>query len=467
VGAAFLNDFYDGRNDRNLILRSIEIEGPFWGKDAPVPESHRRIFVHDPGTEGTEPATRRIISRFVNRAFRRTARPEEIDKLTSLALASQKAGDPWEESIKLALKTALVSPFFLYRLEWQPEPDNPQKVVDLNEFALASRLSYFLWASMPDDRLLSLAFKKELRDNLGAEIRRMIADPKSRELARTFGGQWLETRNLELAAPNRRRFRQFDNALRRAMRTETEEFFHFLLTQNRSVLEFLSADYTFVNERLARHYGIEGVSGDAFQKVALDTSRRRGVLTHAAVLTVTSDPTRTSPVKRGKWVLENLLGTPPPPPPPNVPTLESGREITGTLRQRMEQHRADPACANCHALLDPIGFGLENFDAIGAWRDNDDGHPVESAGRLTSGQEFRNAAELTEILLRDKSDHFVRCLTSKLLTYALGRGTEFYDKPAIAGIMEKARKDNFAFQSLIEAICESVPFQKRRGDAAR
>jgi hypothetical protein len=350
---------------------------------------------------------------------------------------------------------------------WQPEPNNPGRVADLSEFALASRLSYFLWSSMPDDRLLSLAFRNELHKNLAAEVKRMIADPKSRAMAENFAGQWLEILNLQLVAPDRRRFRDFDDSLRAAMRRETEEFFHHLLTRNKSVLEFLSADYTFVNERLARHYGIEGINGDEFQEVKLDTARRRGVLTHASVLTVTSDPTRTSPVKRGKWVLENLLGTPPPPPPPNVPTLESSRRLTGTLREKMEQHRANPSCANCHSLLDPIGFGLENFNAIGAWRDEDNGRPVDSAGQLTTGQQFKNANELTGILLGDKRNQFVRCLSGKLLTYALGRGVEFYDKPAIAGIMTSAAKDNFAFQSLIQAVVESVPFQKRRGDGFR
>jgi hypothetical protein len=295
----------------------------------------------------------------------------------------------------------------------------------------------------------------------------MIADPKARALAENFAGQWLEIRNLDIVAPDRRRFREFDGRLRRAMRRETEEFFHHILAGNKSVLEFLDADYTFVNERLARHYGIEGVMGDEFRRVGLDTSRRRGILTHASVLTVTSDPTRTSPVKRGKWVLENLLGTPPPPPPPNVPTIESSRHLTGTLRQKMEQHRENPACANCHSLLDPIGFGLENFNAIGAWRDTDDGQPDDSAGRLTTGQEFHNANELTSILLNEKSDRFVRCLVGKLLTYALGRGVEPYDKPAISGIVARARQDGFAFQSVIEAVCSSVPFQKRRGDGFR
>jgi len=465
VAAAFINDHVEAGRDRNLYIEQIEVTGPLWSEDFPLPASHRRLFGNDSSIEGSETATRSVLSTFASRAYRRPVRPEELDKLVALVRRAQDDGDAWPEALKAAMKATLVSPFFLYRVEGQPDPNDAGRVADLNDHALASRLSYFLWSSMPDDRLLSLADRHELRPNLTTEIKRMLADPKARELARTFGGQWLETRNLDTVQPNRRMFK-WDNRLRTAMRAETEEFFHFLLTHNRSVLEFLSADFTFVNERLARHYGIEGVQGEEFQRVALDTNRRRGLLTHASVLTVTSDPTRTSPVKRGKWVLENLLGTPPPPPPPNVPTLESAAELHGTLRQRLEQHRANPACANCHAMLDPIGFGLENFDATGAWRDDDDGQAIESAGRLTSGQEFANASELSAILLKDKSDQFVRTLASKLLTFALGRGVEFYDKPALNQIVERTRNENYAFHSLIVAIAESVPFQKRRGDDA-
>lgn len=463
VAAAFINDYYADGQDRNIYIKSIEITGPIWSENDPLPESQHRLFVHEPGAEGTEAGTRQVLTAFVRRAYRRPARPEEVAKLAELAGRAQKAGASWEQSVAMAFKAALASPHFLYRVEGPADDKEEGKVVELNDFALASRLSYFLWASMPDDRLLEMAENNALRPNLAAEIKRMLADPKTRELARQFGGQWLETRNLAIVAPNTEKF-PWDGSLRDAMRGETEEFFHFLLTENRSVLEFLSADYSFVNERLARHYGIDGVQGNEFQRVRLDTSRRRGLLTHASVLTVTSDPTRTSPVKRGKWVLENLLGTPPPPPPPNVPALEEAAEFHGTLRQRLEQHRANSACANCHAMLDPIGFGLENFDAVGAWRDQDEGQPVESAGRLTSGQEFSNASDLTTILLRDKSDQFVRTLASKLLTYALGRGVEFYDKPALNEIMEKTKRDNYAFQTLITAVAESVPFQKRRGD---
>lgn len=463
VAAAFINDHTEEGGDRNLWIESMEITGPLWSEEVPLPENHRRLFTHEPGTEGSEAATRKVLHDFVSRAFRRPVRPDELDKLANLVQRVRHIEPHWEEAVKIGLKAALVSPHFLYRIEALADPDDTGTVVDLSEFALASRLSYFLWSSMPDAQLLERASKNELRASLASEIKRMIADPKSRELARNFGGQWLETRNLDLVRPNRKKF-NWDEELRRAMQAETEEFFRFLLVENRSVLEFLSADYTFVNERLARHYGLEGVQGEELQKVQLDPARRRGLLTQAAVLTVTSDPTRTSPVKRGKWVLENLLGTPPPPPPPNVPTLESAQELTGTLRQRMEQHRSNAACANCHAMLDPIGFGLENFDGTGAWRDQDGDQPVESSGRLTSGQEFLNANELTTILLRDKSDQFVRTLASKLLTFALGRGAEYYDKPALNEIMSKAKNDQYSFHSLITAVAESVPFQKRRGE---
>ncbi len=464
LGFAFPNDFWDGQADRNLYFSQVELAGPIWTNESPVPETHRRLFIQEPGTEGTDAATRQVLTAFANRAYRRPARSEEIDKLVALARRVQAGGATWEESVKAGCKAVLVSPFFLYRIEWQPEPDNPAQVVDLGEFALASRLSYFLWSSMPDDRLLSLAARNELRANLTGEIRRMIADPKARALAENFGGQWLEIRNLAIAQPNRRIFNRFNDRLRRAMREETETFFHHVLTENRPVLDFLGADYTFANEQLAEFYGLEGVQGQEFRKVSLDT-RRRGILTHASVLTVTSDTSRTSPIKRGKWVLDNLLGTPPPPPPPDVPSLESAKELTGTLRQRLEQHRSNASCANCHAMLDPLGFGLENFDAIGAWRDRDGDAPIDSTGRLSSGQEFQNAAELANVLLRDKADQFTRTLASKLLTFALGRGVEYYDKTALNEIVAKTKDGDYAFHTLIQAVCESVPFQKRRGNA--
>jgi Protein of unknown function (DUF1592)/Protein of unknown function (DUF1588)/Protein of unknown function (DUF1587)/Protein of unknown function (DUF1585)/Protein of unknown function (DUF1595)/Ca-dependent carbohydrate-binding module xylan-binding/Planctomycete cytochrome C len=459
----FINDFTDGKSDRNLYVDNLQIIGPIWSKDIQAPESHRRIFIHDAGTEGTEAGMRKVLSTFASRAYRRPATAEEVEKLVRLAVSGQKATRSWEAGIKLALKAVLVSPFFLYRIEWQPEPNNPEKIVDLSEFALASRLSYFLWSSMPDDTLFQLAAKNQLRANLPAQVKRMLTDWRGRALAENFGGQWLETRNLQVVTPSRKYFPLWNEGLAYDLAQETAQVFEFIQRENRSVLEFLTADYTFLNKKLAKFYQVSGSFGEKFEKVALDTSRRRGVLTHASVLTVTSDPNRTSPVKRGKWVLENILGTPPPPPPPNVPTLESSHQLSGTLRQRMEQHRSNTMCASCHSLLDPIGFGLENFDGIGLWRDLDGASPVESVGRLTTGQSFKDAQELTDILVRDKKDLFLKCLSQKLLTYALGRGTEPYDKLAIAEIAARTEREGYGFQNLVQAVVESVPFQKRRG----
>jgi hypothetical protein len=347
------------------------------------------------------------------------------------------------------------------------QPNDAGKVVDINEFSLASRLSYFIWSSMPDDELLSLAFRNELRKNFRPQVTRMLKDPKARALASNFGGQWLEIRTLDVVQPDQKAFR-FPMPLREAMKQETEEFFWFIQQQNRSVLDFVNADYTFVNERLAQHYGIPGVAGAEFRKVSLPAnSQRRGVLTQGSVLTLTSDPTRTSPVKRGKWIMENILGIAAPPPPPNVPALdgaEKGR-LTGTVRQRLEQHRSNPGCASCHALLDPMGFGLESFDPIGAFRGSDNGLPLDTTGVLTTGQKFNNAMELSDIIMKDKREMFLRCIIKKMMTYALGRGPEPYDKPAIDGMVAALNKDDAKFQTLIISLAESLPFQKRRGDA--
>jgi len=279
-----------------------------------------------------------------------------------------------------------------------------------------------------------------------------------------FAGQWLQIRNLSTATPARDNYPKFDEPLRAAMEKETELFFDNIIREDRSVLEFISADYTFVNERLARHYGISGVKGDKFQRVSLKGTPRGGLLTQGSILTITSNPTRTSPVKRGKWVLENLLGTPPPPPPPDVPELKEGKELTGTLRERMEQHRANPNCAVCHQRMDPIGFGFENFDGIGAWRDKDGGAAIDPSGELVTGETFKGPAELRSILLKQKRGEFVRCLTEKMLTYALGRGLEYYDRCATDQIAKDLAKKNYRFSQLITAIVKSTPFQQRRGE---
>jgi len=293
-----------------------------------------------------------------------------------------------------------------------------------------------------------------------------LASPKSGAFVSNFAGQWLQIRSLELASPDHDLFRLFDESLRTAMRKETELLFESILRDNRSVLEFLTADYTFVNERLARHYGMDNIKGDRFLRVSLQGTPRRGVLTHGSVLTVTSNPTRTSPVKRGKWVLDNLLNSPPPPPPPNVPELAENKEkgLSGTLRERMVQHRANPNCVSCHERMDPIGFGLENFDPIGKWREKDGKLPIDSTGELSSGESFANARELLEILSRKKGHQFVRALSEKLLIYALGRGLEFPDRCAIDRIVANNARDNFRFSALLSEIIESTPFQMRRGE---
>ncbi len=476
ISVSFLNDYYDEkfpdakRRDRNLCIAGVQIEGPFKTAARPLSAAAERIFAAGLKQGETDAAARTILQEFTNRAFRRAALPAEVDRLMTIYQAARKEGEPWRDSLRIAMKAVMVSPYFIYRIEWQPEANNPAKVVELSEFALASRLSYWLWSSMPDDELLSLAFRNQLRGNLEAQVLRMLKDPKARALPENFGGQWLEIRSLKSAAPDKGRFPEFSPALRDAMRRETEEFFRHIMQQNRPVTEFLAADYTFLNESLAKHYGIGGVSGGDFRLVKLPPgSNRRGVLTHASVLTVTSDSTRTSPVKRGKWLLENILGITAPPPPPNVPALEEGAKVEAgaSVRQRLEAHRSKPGCANCHSLVDPPGFALEHFDAVGKWRDMDGPAPVDASGVLTTGQKFNNAADLTQIFLTDRRDAFLRNVVKKMLTYALGRGVEPFDRPAIDGILARMAKEENSFQSMILGIVESVPFQKRRGDSAR
>lgn len=473
LGVSFLNDFYDpnnpdrNRRDRNVYVLGIQVDGPLKSSANPGAAS-QKIFAALAKGATTEEAARSALQHFTNRAFRRSALPQEIDRLLTMFQLARKKGDSFREALKLSMRAVMVSPYFLFRTEWQPEPNNPEQVVDIDEFSLASRMSYFLWSSMPDDELLSLAFRKELRIHLREQVQRMLKDPKARALSENFAGQWLETRTLQVVQPDAQRF-PFPPELRQAMQQETREFFWFIQQENRSVLEFVSAPYTFVNERLARHYGLEGVSGEQFRKVDLPpSSMRSGVLTHGSVLTLTSDPTRTSPVKRGKWIVENILGIAAPPPPPNVPALDGPDKaaVHGTVRQRLEQHRSNPGCASCHALIDPMGFGLEHFNAIGALRQDDNGQALDTTGILTTGQQFSNARELSDVILRDKRDAFVRNLIRKTLTYALGRGTEAYDRPAIEKILAAMTAEDHHFQSLIIQVVESLPFQKRRGDSS-
>jgi mono/diheme cytochrome c family protein len=483
--AAFVNGFSDPTNSnpnlrsRNLAIRSLEVAD----LSAPVlippmsetmqayfakPLAPRRVEASgEDRAEYERAAARAILGQFAFRAWRRPVAPYELDRLMKLYDLASLNGLQFVESVKVPMKAVLVSPLFLFRGEVQPNPDQPESVHPVDEFALASRLSYFLWSSMPDDELLDLAKHGLLRANLDAQVKRMLASPKASALTENFAGQWLEFRLLPTIQPDKTVFTNFDATLATDMQRETKMFFDYIMRDNRSVLDFLTADYTFANGRLAKFYGVPGVSGDDFQKVSLDGTHRRGVLTQGSVLLLTSNPTRTSPVKRGKWVLENLLGAPPPPPPPDVPNLDDkSRNLTGTLRDQMVEHRANPVCASCHARMDPIGFSLENFDAIGEWRDKDGSAPVDASGQLISGEKFSGASELTAILAEKKRNDFYRCLSEKMLTYALGRGLENYDRPA-TDKMVKELKSNPRFSGLVLDVVNSVPFQMQRGEGER
>jgi hypothetical protein len=451
-----------------VFVEFLELEGPLNSATRPIPETHPRIVIRTPGPGQEIEAAREILGDFAKRAFRRPVAAPELDRLIRFLESAWKRGESFGNGVQLALQAILVSPHFLFRGELQPEPDNPKAVHPVNEYALASRLSYFLWSTLPDDELFAHAERGTLRSQLEPQVRRMLKDPKARALVDNFAGQWLQLRNLALATPDWEEFPDFDEALRAAMRQETELFFEHIMREDRSVLEFLDADYTFMNARLARHYGIPSVEGDQFRRVSLRGTPRGGVLTHASILTLTSNPTRTSPVKRGKWVLETLLNSPPPPPPANVPELSEAKEkiLSGTLRQRMEQHRADPLCASCHARMDPIGFGLENFNAIGGWRGQDGRFAIDPAGQLVTGETFRGPEELKNILAKRKQEQFARGLAEKMLIYALGRGLEFYDRCAVDQITKNLAKHDHRFTTLVLEIVRSTPFQMRRGDYA-
>jgi len=428
---------------------------------------YKRLMICAPGRVPKLDCARLVVTNFATHAFRRPLSPEEQQRLVGLFTSLDAQGESFDDAIKMTLEAILVSPQFLFRGDIQPEPNNEKAVRPVDDYALASRLSYFLWSSMPDGELFNQAAHRTLRRNLEAQVRRMLKDPKAHALVENFAGQWLQLRNLKLVSPDTKRFPAFDDGLRTSMQKETELFFEFIRQQNRSVLEFVDADYSFLNEKLARLYGIEGVEGEEFRRVELQDRRRGGLLTQASILTLTSNPTRTSPVKRGKWVLENILGAAPPPPPPNTPQLKEGKSaLKGSLRQRMEQHRADPNCITCHERMDPIGFGFENFDAIGAWRDTEGEFAIDASGKLVSGETFNGPAELKALLLKQKRDDFVRFLAQKMLTYALGRGLEYYDKCAVDQIMKRLAKEQFRFSALILEIVKSTPFEMRRGERA-
>jgi mono/diheme cytochrome c family protein len=475
IGLAFLNDYYvpddpdpKKRGDRNLFVTGLEVAGSVPGA---LPESHRRLIVRFPKNDADwRAAASESLHPFLERAYRRPARDEDVQRVVELVELAHKDGEPFERGIQVALEAVLVSPQFLYRVELdrrkKAEGSDPGPVRPLTDWELASRLSYFLWSTMPDAELLRLARDKRLQDDatLEAQTRRLLADSRSRALIENFAGQWLQLRLLKNVSPDTGRFPAFSNDLRSDMVRETELFLDSIVHQDRSLLELIDSDDVFVNERLAKHYGIEGVSGEEFRRVKLPAGHPRGgLLTQASILTLTSNPTRTSPVKRGKYLLEQILGTPPPPPPPNVPDLDAGKKgpLSGTLRERMEQHRANPSCAACHAKLDPLGFGFENFDAIGAWRDREGDTVVDASGVLPGGVKFEGIKGLKKYLSTQRADRITRTLAEKLLTYGLGRGLEPSDACAVDAIVQAAAEDSHRFSRLVVAIVQSDPFRKR------
>jgi hypothetical protein len=470
VGVSFINPFVapdssdESPNRRLLIVRSIVADGPYNPPPPPAPETHQKLMAHREGLEPRE-AAREIITRFATRAFRRPVQPAEVERILRIYDASEQEGEKYEERLRLALCRVLVSPHFLFRIELDPPGAKVGEPYQVSELELASRLSYFLWSTMPDDELFQLANRGQLRANLLPQVARMLKDPKSQAFVQNFAGQWLTLRKLPQVAPDAKLFPQFDDDLRVAMQKETELFFEAVMREDRSILDFLDADFTYVNARLANHYGIEGIYGTQFRRIPAP-ARRGGLLTQASILTLTSNPTRTAPVKRGKWILEQLLGTPPPPPPPDIPELDERKALTGTLRQVMEQHRENPICASCHARMDPIGFAFENYDAIGGYREKDGQFLIDAAGELPDGRKFSGAGELKSIL-KDKKELFARSLAEKMLTYALGRGLEYYDKCAVDKILAALEKNDYRFTTLIVETVTSDPFQMRTATGER
>ncbi len=446
---------------------SVTISGPYNARGPGETPSRSRIFICQPtSSQDQEPCATKIISTLARHAYRRPIADEELPSLLAPFYIGRDEGE-FEEGIELALQRILVSPEFLFRIEQDPEDIEPGTAYPIHDLELASRLSFFLWSSIPDDTLVDLATRGQLKDPtvLEKQVRRMLVDPRSEALVTNFAGQWLYLRNIAMVAPDLGEFPEFDENLRSALQQETELFFGSMLAEDRSVADLLDADYTFLNERLARHYDIENVYGSHFRRVPLGHQERHGLLGKGSILTSTSYANRTSPVLRGKWILENILGTPPPPPPPNVPELP---EPTGdgqplTMREQMEAHRANPACAACHSRMDPLGFALENFDAIGGWRNTEAGGPIDSSGVLPDGTQFDGASGLRKVLL-DRREAFVLNVTEKLLTYALGRGVEYYDAPAIRSVMRQAAPDDYRWSSLITGIVKSTPFQMRRSE---
>jgi mono/diheme cytochrome c family protein len=467
VAATFLKDTVKSEGILDLTgnqaffegVGTVSIAGPYGAKVPGDTPSRRKIFICRPaGPKDEETCATKIITTLARRAYRRPIKADEIPTLVIPYKAAREHGT-FEDGIRMALERILVSPNFLFRVEIDPPGIAPGTAYRIRDLELASRLSFFLWSTIPDDELFDIAARGRLKEPavLEQQVRRMLADPRANTLVSNFVNQWLYLRNMENVLPDPVAFPGFDENLRFALRRETDLFFQSMLKEDRSILDLLRADYTFLNERLARHYGISGIHGTEFRRVSLTNEERKGLLGKGSVLTVTSYPNRTSPTLRGKWLLENILGSPPPPPPPNVPSLKEDQDVRNlTMRQRMELHQSNAACSSCHSRMDPLGYALENFDGLGRWREG-----VDSSGTLPDGTRVDGPAGLRNVLLSRK-DQFIRTLTERLLTYALGRGVEPTDMPAIRKIMRNAASNDYRWSSLIMGVVTSVPFQMRR-----
>jgi cytochrome c5 len=464
---------------RNLDLQDMNglpnvdyalVAGPFDAKGLGDTPSRDKIFICRPeSARDEEPCATRILTKLAHTAYRRPVTQKDLALLLDFYHSGRESGG-FDSGIRSALRVLLTSPDFLFRSEPDPQGAAPGAIYAVNDLALASRLSFFLWSSLPDDELLQLAERGKLADPkvYDAQVRRMLADPRSTALVSNFAGQWLYLRNLQSARPDVQEYPNFDENLREAMRKETELFFESIMREDRSVVELLTANYTFVNQRLAEHYGIPNIYGSQFRRITVEDSTRIGLLGQASIHTVTSYPNRTSPVLRGKYILTNILGTPPPAPPPNVPALEENLPGAApkSVRARLEQHRNNPVCATCHNVMDPIGFALENFDAVGAWRTKEPGGAIDSSGQMANGTPV-DGPESLRAALTTAPEHFVGIVTEKLLTYALGRGLEAYDMPTVRAIVRDAAQHDYRFSAVVLGIANSPAFRlKVAQDAA-
>jgi hypothetical protein len=449
-------------------LQLLTIAGPFHREGVPLrpgdTPSRRRIFLCHPQDKKSETScARQIVSALVRRAYRQPAREADIERAMSFYESGASAAG-FEAGVELALERMLASPKFLFRIERDPVGVPPGAAYRVSDMELASRLSFFLWSSIPDDVLLEAAGRQKLANGalVDRQVERMLADPRSRALIDNFAGQWLELRNLRNVQPNTDEFPDFDDNLRQSFRRETEMFFETIIREDRSIFDLLTANYTFVNERLARHYGIPDIYGSRFRRVTIPDEARRGLLGQGSILALTSHATRTSPVVRGKWILENILGTPVPPPPPNVPPLKENQEgeKPRTMREQMAEHRVNAVCASCHKVMDPIGLAMENFDAVGAWRTTDAGSAIDAAGELADGTMVDGVVALRNALV-SRPELFAQTFTEKLLTYALGRGLDYRDMPAVRAIVRDAARQNYRFSAFIAGATHSIPFRMR------